>query len=774
MKNLLSIIIVIVGLFASTVLNGQSLLGMVVDQEQTPLIGASLIWQGTTIGVTTDDEGYFNIDKIDQTNMLVINYVGYQSDTLEITEEDTEILIILSLGLAIEEVEITAKQRDNFSSLVQTVNIETIGSGELKKAACCNLSESFETNGTVNIAYSDAVTGVKEIEMLGLRGIYTRMMVENRPSMRGLGYPFGLEYIPGTWVSNISIIKGAGNVVNGNEGIAGTMNIELIKPFDAPEKVYINAYGNQYGRSELNVHLNHNINKKWSIGTLLHAGNFNNAVDHGADEGEGDNFIDMPMKQTLNGMLRTFYRGENLRGQFNIHALTHNISGGQVDSETSPDLFGFELNTDRVELFGKMGYIGFDNQFASLGWITNLSWHKNDGFFGLKDYDATQRSVYTNIIYQNILATTEHNYKLGASYALDEYVEMFDNVDYSLTESTVGGFVEYSYTKPIEPVCKISKAAAEAAGEEYIRNNRGWAIVAGLRADYHNLYGFQFAPRINAKYNFNEETVMRFSAGRGYRSARILAENFSVLSSAKSINQLEPLEAEEAWNAGINFTKNTTLKERDLSLSVDFYSTQFVNQIIVDRETDQYEIQFYNLNGRSYANSFLATATYDLSDFLEIKVAYKLNDVKITYDGELLQAPLVARHRGLVTFDVTFPDNSWKLHTTVQIVGSQRMPTLLGHENHTAAGHNSLTDYQRTGITPTYATVNAQLTKTINEKWELYAGGENLTNYRQHHPIIGASDPFNEDPGIPTFDASQIYAPIMGTILYAGFRFKLK
>ena len=774
MKNLISIIIVIVGLFASTILNGQSLLGMVVDQEQTPLIGASLIWQGTTIGVTTDEEGYFNMDKIDATNMLVVNYVGYQSDTLEITDEDTEILIILSLGVEMEEVEITAKQRDNFSSLIQTVNIETIGSGELKKAACCNLSESFETNGTVNVAYSDAVTGVKEIEMLGLRGIYTRMMVENRPSMRGLGYPFGLEYIPGTWVSNISIIKGAGNVVNGNEGIAGTMNIELIKPFDAPEKVYINAYGNQYGRSELNVHLNHKINEKWSIGTLLHGANFNNAVDHGADEGEGDGFLDMPLKQTLNGMLRTFYRGENLRAQFNVHALTYDISGGQVDAETSPDLFGFELNTDRVEVFGKMGYIGFANQFASLGWITNLSWHRNDGFFGVKDYDATQRSVYTNVIYQNILATTEHNYKLGASYALDEYVEMFNNVDYSLTESTVGGFVEYSYTKPIEPFCATTKTAKEAAGEEYIRNNRGWAIVAGLRADYHNLYGLQLAPRVNAKYNFNEETIMRISAGRGYRSARVLAENFSVLSSAKSINQLEPLEAEEAWNAGVNFTKNATLLERELGLSVDFYSTQFVNQIIVDRESDQYEIQFYNLKDRSYANSFLATATYDVSDFLEIKVAYKLNDVKITYDGELLQAPLIARHRGLVTFDVKFPDNTWRLHTTVQIVGPQRMPTLLGHENHTAAGHNSLTDYQRTGITPTYATVNAQVTKTINEKWELYAGGENLTNYRQHHPIIGASDPFDQDPGIPTFDASQIYAPIMGAIVYAGVRFTLK
>lgn len=774
MKNLLSIIMVIVGLFASTILNGQSLLGMVVDQEQTPLIGASLIWQGTTIGVTTDDEGYFNIDKINETNMLVVNYVGYESDTLEITEEDTEILIILSLGVEMEEVEITAKQRDNFSSLVQTINIETIGSGELKKAACCNLSESFETNGTVNVAYSDAVTGVKEIEMLGLRGIYTRMMVENRPSMRGLGYPFGLEYIPGTWVSNISIIKGAGNVVNGNEGIAGTMNVELIKPFDAPERVYLNAYANRFGRSELNVHLNHNINEKWSIGTLLHGGNFQNAVDHGADKGEGDTFLDMPLKQTLNGMLRTFYRGENLRAQFNIHALTYDISGGQVNAETSPDLFGFELNTDRIEVFGKMGYIGFDNQFASLGWITNLTWHRNDGFFGLKDYDATQRSVYTNLIYQNILATTEHNYKLGASYALDEYVEMFDNIDYSLTESTVGGFVEYSYTKPIEPFCATTKAAKEAAGEAYIRNDRGWSIVGGLRADYHNLYGFQFTPRVNFKYNFNDETIMRFSAGRGYRTARILAENFSVLSSARSINQLEPLEAEEAWNAGINFTKNTMLLTRDLSLSADFYSTQFVNQIVVDRETEQYEIQFYNLNGRSYANSLLLTAIYDISDFLEIKLAYKLNDVKITFDGELLQAPLVARHRGLVTFDVKFPDDSWKLHTTLQIVGPQRMPTLLGHENHTSAGHGSLADYQILGVTPTYATINAQLTKIISEKWELYLGGENLTNYRQHNPIIGASDPFDQDPGIPTFDASQIYAPIMGAIIYGGVRFMLK
>jgi outer membrane receptor for ferrienterochelin and colicins len=752
MKNLLSIILVIVGLCASTTLKAQSLLGLVVDHEKTPLVGASLIWQGTNIGTTTDDQGYFTLNKIDATNMLVINYVGYQSDTLEITEEDKEILIILSLGVAVEEIQITATQRDNFSSLIQTMNIETIGSGELKKAACCNLSESFETNGTVNVSYTDAVTGVKEIEMLGLRGIYTRMMVENRPSMRGLGYPFGLEFIPGTWVSNISIIKGAGNVVNGNEGIAGTMNVELIKPCDDADRFFVNGFFNRYGRSELNVHLNTKLSKKWHIGTLLHGANFNNPIDHNSD-----GFIDMPIKQTLNGMLRAFYPGEKWSGQFNVHALTYDISGGQIDYETAPNRYGFELNTDRVEVFGKMGYIGFANPFASLGFITNLTWHENDGFFGLKQYDATQRSLYSTAIYQNIFATADHNYKLGVSYTLDEYVEMFDNVDYSLTESVIGGFFEYSYNKPKEP-----------------ENPRTWAVVAGLRADYHNLYGVQIAPRLNFKYNFDDETVMRVSAGRGYRSARVLAENISVLTSAKTITLLEPLQAEEAWNVGANFTKSTKLFDRELDLSIDLYSTQFVNQIVVDRESEELAIQLYNLKGRSYSNSFLTTVIYDLFDFLEIKLAYKLNDVKVTFEDELLQAPLVAKHRGLVTLDATSPDKSWKMNLTVQIVGPQRMPKLLGHENHNTTTHGELTDYQLSGITPTYATVNTQATKIINQKWDIYLGVENLTNYTQHRPIIGATDPFHQDPASPVFDASQIYGPIMGTIIYTGFRYTLK
>lgn len=743
---------------------GQDLTGVVVNQDKERLVGATIQWSGTTVGTATNVDGYFKIPRIEETNMLVISYVGYTADTIEITPEDEDIIIFFAMGVEMETVEITAKERDNFISTLKTYNIETINSGELRKAACCNLSESFETNGAVNVSYSDAVTGAKEIEMLGLRGIYTQMQVENRPSMRGLGYPFGMEYIPGTWVSNISIAKGASTVVNGYEGMAGNINVELIKPFEG-EKLFVNTYVNHVGRAELNVHLNHNISEKWSVGALLHGNYMNTEVDH-----NHDSFLDIPKKENLNGLFRAFYRSEKLRGQFNVQALTSRFAAGQVGyNENSTDLYGVDLVTDRVEVFGKLGYLGFDSEFASLGWITNAVYHKNDGFFGRNNYDATQRSFYTNLIYQNIIKTSDHNYKLGGSFVYDDYAEAFADADYSAIESSVGGFFEYNFLRT--KTHTKTEQDGEHTHEKEVK--RTFGLVAGLRVDYHNIEGIFITPRMNMKYNFDENTVVRINAGRGYRTARILAENISVLTSAKSINVTEALKAEDAWNFGVNFTKNFEINAREWSFSTDLYSTHFVNQIVMDRDNSETEILFYNLKGKSYSNSFLTSLTADLTDFMEMKLAYKFNDVKVTYQGDLLQAPLVARHRGLVTLGFKTLDETWKLHTTVQIVGPQRIPVVLGHDNHSAAGHESLAVYHLTGVTPTFATLNAQLTKSF-DKWEFYLGGENLTNYRQHDGIIGASDPFNQDDGIPVFDASQIFAPIMGRMIYGGFRFTIK
>jgi hypothetical protein len=752
MKNILLILFLSLGFQGLA----QDLTGIVVNQDKERLVGASIYWQGATNGVYTNEEGYFKIPRIEATNMLVISYVGYTPDTLAITPDDEDLIIFFAMGVDLGEIVITEKERDSFISTLKTFNIEQINSGELRKAACCNLSESFETNGAVNVAYSDAVTGAKEIEMLGLRGVYTQMQIENRPSMRGLGYPFGMEYIPGTWVKSIAIAKGASTVVNGYEGIAGNINVELIKPFEG-EKLHINGYTNHVGRTELNVHLNHQLTDKWSVGALLHGNLFNGEVDHNED-----GFMDIPQKQNLNGLFRAFYRGETLRGQFNVQALSSRFQGGQVGFEENTDLYGVDLLTNRVDVFAKIGYLGFDNQFASLGWITNATFHQNDGFFGRNNYDATQRSFYTNLIYDNIIRTTDHKYKTGASFMYDDYDETFADVDYSLTESAVGGFFEYNFLRE------------KTKNKDGLDVKKTFGLVLGLRADYHNLHGLFVTPRMNIRYNFDDNTVVRFNAGRGYRTARILAENISALTSARVINVLEDLDAEEAWNAGINFTKNFEINDQSFSFSTDLYTTHFVNQIVMDREQNDNEIRFYNLKGQSYSNSFLTSLTADLSDYLEVKLAYKFNDVKVTFEDELLQVPLVARHRGLVTVGLNTLDESWKLHTTMQLVGQQRVLTIKDHSQHSAEGHGSLGVHNLTGVSPRFLTINAQLTKTFNDKFEVYLGGENLTNYTQHNAIIGASDPFNQDNGIPVFDASQVYAPIMGTMIYAGFRFTIE
>lgn len=760
MKNILIIILLSLGIQGFA----QDLTGIIVNQDKERLVGASIYWQGATSGVYTNEEGYFKIPRIEATNMLVVSYVGYTPDTLEITPEDEDLIIFFAMGVELGEIVITEKERDNFISTLKTFNIETINAGELRKAACCNLSESFETNGTVNVLYADAVTGAKEIEMLGLRGVYTQMQMENRPTMRGLGYSFGMEHIPGTWVRNISIAKGASTVVNGYEGMAGSINVELLKPFEA-ERLHVNGYANHVGRTELNVHLNHKITDKWSVGTLLHGSIFNGEVDHNED-----GFMDIPQKQDLNGLFRAFYQGENLRGQFNIQALTSRHKGGQIGFEENADLYGFDLLSDRVDVFAKIGYLGFANQFASLGWITNATFHKNDGFFGRNQYDAIQRSLYTNLIYDNIIRSTNHKYKTGVSFMYDDYDEIFADVDYSLTESAVGGYFEYNFLR--EKTATKAEHHDDHKHDEEVK--KSFVFVFGLRADYHNIHGLFVTPRMNMKYNFDENTVVRFNAGRGYRTARILAENISALTSARVINVLEDLEVEEAWNAGVNFTKNFEINDRIFGFSTDLYTTRFVNQIVMDREQNDDEIRFYNLDGRSYSNSFLTSLTADLNDFVELKLAYKFNDVQVTFDGERMQVPLVARHRGLVTLGLNTLDESWKLHTTVQLVGQQRIPTIKNHDNHSSEGHSSLGVHNLTGVTPRFFTVNAQLTKVFNDKFEIYIGGENLTNYMQHNAIIGATDPFNQDEGIPVFDASQVYAPIMGTMIYGGFRFTIE
>lgn len=725
-------------LTASQLSAQQMITGTVTNEEGTFLFGATVMWDETTIGTIVDEDGTFTLPRQDSTALLRIDYVGYESAYVEVLPEEEDVAIMIEGVTDLMAVEVAAERRDNYVSTLTTLNVETIGSGEFRKAPCCNLAESFSTNAAVDVAYSDAVTGAREIRMLGLRGAYTQLLVEKRPLMTGLGSAFVMEYIPGTWLQSIQISKGTGTVQNGYYAITGQINTELVKPW-LDKKFFINAYGSTFGRGELNVHLNRQLNEKWSSGLLLHASTRNNKIDQNDDA-----FYDTPQKTMYDGIWRTFYRGNVVRFQVNVHALRDRHTAGQIPSKVGALPYIINQDNDRVDLFGKLGYLGFENPNITVGLITDLKWHKLDARYGLRTHRGTQRSGYFSGLMSHGFNGLGHKLDLGISYALDDYDEFLDDRFIGRQEKVAGLFTEYSYAPTVSP---------EANG---FVDKIGF--VLGARMDHHNLFGWLFTPRANIKYNFSDDRVIRFSAGRGYRTANVIAENTQVLATNREIIIADDLDIESAWNFGMNFTQNFEMAGRRGSIALDAYHTNFTNQIILDMNSDYTKIQFYNLMGKSHASSLLGVLSYEILKGLEAKIGYKYNNVQMSFLEEpTRQQPNVARHRGLLTLDYKTPNEKWEFNLSSQFVGRQYFIDL--------SQNPFQTDAQKRGYANPFALFNFQVTHNFPSGLEVYVGVENLTGFRQDTPILGADEPFG-----PHFDATHAFAPITGQMGYLGVR----
>ncbi|WP_247235301.1 TonB-dependent receptor [Telluribacter sp. SYSU D00476] len=734
----------LVGLLAllASVAEAQRVTGTVYEQpsadtEKTPLIGASVFWAGTTLGTSTDASGHFSIPRSAQSNKLVFSFVGYVNDTLSIGAE-SEVEAILRSEQTLNEVVV----QGNATTVdrLNPIQTEIITTRALAKAACCNLSESFETNASVSVSYADAVTGSKQIQMLGLSGTYIQTNVENIPTIRGLATTFGLNYVPGTWVQSIDIGKGAGSVVNGYESMTGQINVELQKP-DTHEKLYFNTYVNNFGRAELNLNLAHQLNDKWSTGFLSHASTLRNRVDN-----NGDGFLDLPLYTQFNGMNRWKYQGERMMAQFGVKALHENRLGGQTSFQ--PELrgtyraYGYGSNVNRFEAFSKVAKLFPEKPYKGLGLVMNASLHDSRSYFGFTNYDGVQKTLYGNLIYQSIIGNTNHSFKTGASYLLDDYNEKYRDTTLARTESVPGAFFEYTYN-----------------------NLDKFVLVAGSRVDFHNLFGTQLTPRLHLKYSLNPNTTLRASAGKGFRVANPLAEYYGNLVSSRAVVFREQIRPEVSWNYGASLTQEFDLGGMDGNIIVDYYRTDFQNQLVADFEHPGFAY-FYNLQDKAFANSFQAEVNLTPIKRFELKLAYRLFDVKQTMGepyGEqvLLPRMMISRDRVLFNAGYALPYDKWKFDVTVQWNGKRRIPNMDPGYDHTSY-ENMPTD-----IAPAFYNLNAQVTRTF-PKWDIYLGGENLTGFRQMNPIIGANDPFGQ-----RFDAGMAWGPVVGRTIYAGIRYKI-
>ena len=751
--------------------------GVVLDEHGEPLVGANVYWAGTGVGVATDFEGNFTLMPTKGTNRLVASFVGCHNDTITVLNREPLTIVLIDEAI-LDEVTITERKMGVIKSRTSAFDTQTLGTEELCRAACCNLSEAFETNASVDVAYADAATGAKQIRLLGLSGTYVQLLQENTPAVRGLAQTFGMEYIPGPWMSSVQVSKGTSSVINGYEAVSGQINVELLKP-QTQNPLSLNLMFNSELMAEANIeggwqiplkeheeeeheHDEHCHHESLYTGVMAHYGGSYMAMDE-----NHDGFADMPLVQNANLANRWFYK----HGDYTLIAFARGLydrrRGGQnvhhssatnplTPSSTNPYLIN--LNTWRVEGFIKNGYVYDDESGSSIALITAASYHNLDNTYGLRSWQASQLNAYLNGLWQRNwegggLIDNDHRLSAGVSVNFDKYDETLTINPSPLTlnryEVTPGLFAEYDYTYSD----KLS-------------------LVAGVRADYSTKYGFFVTPRANVRYTPFEWWTLRASAGMGYRSPNAISDNAFILPSSRVLTLADTIRQERAVNAGLSTTFYIPLGSKQLQLSMEYYYTHFLNSLIVDMDRDPHQVHIYNQTDIPGAKSFAHSAQIEAS--IEVlrgwtwTAAFRWTDVEqttfnaATNTYELRPKALTSRFKGVITTSYQTPLKKWQFDVTAQFNGISRMP-----DGFTAYG-----DFLGGHGTPKpitwYPQLMAQITKYFRT-CSLYVGAENMTNFRQDSPIIGADDPYGTN-----FDASMVCGPTTGWKVYVGFRYDLE
>ena len=619
------------------------------------------------------------------------------------------------------------------------MNEDMISSAELSRAACCNLGESFVTNPSVDVSYSDAATGAKQIKLLGLSGTYVQMLTENIPNYRGAAAPYGLGYVPGPWMQSIQVSKGISSVKNGYEAITGQINVEFKKP-QLPEADWVSAnlFASTTNRYEANADATLKLTKRWSTSLLAHYENETKAHD-----GNDDGFVDIPQVEQYNVWNRWAYMGDHYVFQAGFKALSETRSSGQSTHGNmySGELYKVGIDTERYELFTKNAYIFDKEKNTNLALILSTSWHNQDAMYGRKLYNVDQTNTYASLMFETEF-NPQNSFSAGLSFnydAYDQHYRLNNNADTPLKAS--------------------DKEAVPGAYVQYTLNlNDQWMLMAGLRGDYSSKHGFFVTPRAHLKYNPNDYVHFRLSAGKGYRTNHVLAENNYLLSSSRKVEIAKNLDMEEAWNLGASVSTYIPVFGKTLNVNAEYYYTDFRKQVVVDMDSNPHEVAFYNLDGRSYSHVFQVEASYPFFKGFTLTGAYRLTDAQTTYKGQRMEKPLTGKYKGLLTASYQTPLGIWQFDATLQLNGGGRMPAPY------ELADGQLSWNRRYG---SFEQLSMQVTRYFR-RWSIYVGGENLTNFKQKNPIIDAANPWGDN-----FDSTMIWGPVHGAKAYVGIRFNL-
>ena len=725
-------------LFAESV-PGKKVKGRVYDENKQPIIGANVYWEGTQVGTTSDMDGNFELERKSNNKNLVVSYIGYTTEVTPVNDNNQELEIFLKGEVALQEVVVSERKQGTINSRFSVLQTQKITYDEICRAACCNLASSFETNPSVDVSYADAATGARQIKLLGLAGTYVQMLTENYPNFRGAASLYGLDYVPGAWMESIQVSKGTSSVKNGYEALAGQINVEFKKPRTA-DIVSANVFASDAGRYEGNADASWLVNDKLATGLLVHY-----SKDSRSHDGNGDGFLDMPLTEQVNVMNRWQHKVGNYVSQYGIRYVHENRTGGQdLHHHDFTDPYRVRLRTNRGELFTKQAYV-FDNEKAeSVAMILSGSYHEQKSMYDRTPYNVYQKNVYASLMYEKEFSKM-HSLSTGLSMN-------YDGFDENLIQYRDGSGVRQAFDRD---------EVVPGAYVQYTFNlNDKLIVLGGLRADYSSLYDVFVTPRVHVKYNPFDWLHFRASAGKGFRTANVLAENNFLLSSSRKMVIADNLDQEEAWNTGVNISFYIPLFGKELTLNGEWYYTDFKKQVVVDMDSDPHAVRFYNLDGRAYSSSFQFEASYPFFRGFTLTAAYRFTDAKTDYKNEVgaiyrLKKPLVSDYKGLLTASYQTPLKKWQFDVTGQFNGDGRLPM--------ADAQNPMWK----STFDAYTILNAQVTKYFRQ-FSIYVGGENLLNFKQENPIVDAENPRGE-----FFDGTMVWGPVHGRKFYVGMRFNL-
>ena len=763
---------------AGGTLRAQDIRGAVRDADDRPLAGASVYWAGTTVGASTDAEGAFLLHRVKGYDRLVASYLGYVNDTLRIDEAVQRADFALRAeGVELEGVVVEGNLSGNFVKRDGIVKGEMISFAGLCKMACCNLAESFENSASVTVGYSDAISGARQIKMLGLAGTYTQILDENRPIMRGLSAPYGLSYTPGMWLNSIQVSKGVASVTAGHEAITGQINLEHRKPTDS-ERLFVNLYLDDELRPEANVSTAFPVSrdKKLSSVILLHGSGDTDVrkMDH-----NHDGFRDLPRSAQFNVANKWLYAADNgTQVRWGWKFVQESRLGGMLDYRNTDAMreamfrdWDWQTEGTRMPLYGSHirnrnanGYfkVGMpvgpsvydeaeqDEMRSNLAFVADFDHFDEEAYFGLNDYSGNQNSLALNLMYNHYF-TYGSSLNVGVQAHLDYYRETLGNdtpwlgsdraYDFGRDEEEVGAYAEYTYA---------------------VRDK--FSGVAGLRGDYNAFYDrFFLTPRGHVKWNVTPSTTLRASAGLGYRSTNVITDNIGMLATGRelvipALGDLDRLE--KALTLGGSLTQTFGLvNPGDATLSFDYFRTQFCNSVVVDQEYDAQTIRVYDSDGRSFTDTYQIDFSWTPVERLDIFATFRYTDSRMTIDRPdgttaRVERPLVSEYKTLLNIQYATKFRRWVFDATAQLNGPARIPTQTG-------------DLADSRYSPRYPMFYAQVSRKVG-KFDIYVGCENIADYRQEDPILNAANPYDYK-----FNSMNVWGPLMGRKFYAGLRFNL-